>query len=217
MNENEIQSEEWRPICGYEGLYEVSSLGKVKSLKFGKEKILKFGKNKKGYFRVGLSKDKKREFCSVHRLVANAFIPNPNNLPTVNHIDENKENNVVDNLEWMNMKQQVNHGTCIQRRVASTDYKAIAAKIDYKARTAKIDYKAISEKQRNNPNKSKRVYQYSKDGELVAIWNSTQECGRQGYAQANVAACCRNCFNREGNNVYKGFIWSYQEIKKQES
>lgn len=201
MNENEI----WLPIEGYEGLYEVSSLGRVKSLNYNhtkQEKILNFSKNKKGYFRVGLSKDKKREFCSVHRLVANAFIPNPNNLPTVNHIDENKENNVVDNLEWMNLSQQQRHGTCQQRRVSSTDWETIGKK--------------IAEKLTNRQDLSKQVYQYTKDGELIKIWQSTMECDRNGFKQGNVAACCRNCFNREGNNVYKGFIWSYQEIKKQD-
>lgn len=218
MNENE----EWRDIPNYEGLYQVSSLGKVKSLRdrYGnpREKMLKFERNRGGYLLTFLCKNGKKKTFSVHRLVANAFIDNPSNLPQVNHKDENKENNQASNLEWCTQKYNLNYGSRITKAVANTDYKAIASKIDYKARTAKIDYKSIgtknAEKLTNRQDLSKQVYQYTLDGELVAIWESTAECGRNGYNFGNVAACCRNCFNREGNNVYKNFIWSYTELKK---
>lgn len=111
----------WKDIKNYEGLYKVSNLGNVKSLpkKAGrsnrKEKILNFNKNSKGYLRVELSKDKKRKQCLVHRLVAETFIPNYNNLPQINHKDENKENNYIDNLEWCDNKYNNNYGTRNQR------------------------------------------------------------------------------------------------------
>ena len=99
--------ETWKPIAGYEGLYEVSDLGRVKSLNYnhtGIEKILKPRKNTWGYLQVILCKDGNRKQTNIHRLVATTFIPNPNNLETVNHKDEVKTNNVVINLEWMSQK-----------------------------------------------------------------------------------------------------------------
>ena len=110
--------EEWRDIRGYEGLYQISNLGRVKSLRdnHGKyrEKILN-PSNRKGYLIVSLCrKGRKREF-KVHRLVALHFIDNPNNYSQVNHKDENKENNRVDNLEWCTPKYNSNYGTRTQR------------------------------------------------------------------------------------------------------
>lgn len=93
-------TEAWKAIDGYEG-YEVSSLGRVRSLKFGKEKFLKPGNNGWGYLVVNLCKDGKVKRMKVHRLVASAFIPNPLNLETVNHKDKNRTNNNAGNLEWM--------------------------------------------------------------------------------------------------------------------
>ena len=103
--------ENWRDIEGYEGFYQVSSLGRVKSLgrwvsakgdsvKFIKERILKPRKNPKGYLQVVLYNGEKVKSYYIHRLVGKSFLPNSNNLTDVNHIDENKTNNRVDNLEW---------------------------------------------------------------------------------------------------------------------
>ena len=103
--------EEWKDIKGYEGLYQVSNLGRVKSLKFGKERILKTGVDRYGYISVNLYKNNKRKLCKVHRLVAEAFIPNLENKPEVNHLDEDKTNNMVSNLEWCTRNENVNHGT----------------------------------------------------------------------------------------------------------
>lgn len=118
-------NEEWRDIEEYEGLYQVSNLGRVKSLKFGKEKILKFGKHKKGYLLVCLCKDGKQKMFQVHRLVAIAFIPNPNNYQEVNHKDENKENNCVENLEWCTREYNVNYGTRTEKCVEKSSKEII--------------------------------------------------------------------------------------------
>lgn len=104
----------WKPIEGYPD-YEVSSLGRVKSLKFGKEKILKGIKDKNGYLRVILYKEGKLKGYSVHRLVAQAFLPNPDNLPQVNHRNENKTDNRVENLEWCDSSYNTNFGTRTER------------------------------------------------------------------------------------------------------
>lgn len=118
-----MKKEEWRDIAGYEGLYQVSNLGNVKSLGNGKarnpnwckEHILKNQLTRYGYLKVPLSKNGKVKNYLVHRLVGKVFIPNPDNLPQVNHKDECKTNNCVDNLEWCTPKYNLNYGTCQQR------------------------------------------------------------------------------------------------------
>ena len=117
-----MTEEIWKPIEGYEGLYEVSSYGRVRSLdryvkcdyeryRLHKGKILSPGKDKDGYLFVVLSCNGKHKTITVHRLVAQAFIPNPYNLPQVNHRDENPSNDNVDNLEWCNAKYNSNYKT----------------------------------------------------------------------------------------------------------
>lgn len=115
-----IQDEVWKDIEGYEGLYQVSTCGNIKSLakprKNGngrsyiqKEKLLKQTFTSTGYKKVELYKDGKRKGFKVHRLVAIAFIPNPDNKPEVNHIDGNKINNNIDNLEWVTSSENSIH------------------------------------------------------------------------------------------------------------
>ena len=89
----------WKDINGYEGCYKISNTGKVYSCK--NQKILRTFTDKKGYCYTVLFKDKKQRTKSIHRLIAEAFIPNPENKPEVNHIDHNKRNNNIDNLEWV--------------------------------------------------------------------------------------------------------------------
>lgn len=119
----------WKDIAGYEGLYQVSNLGRVKSLdrtvqyfrngkletKIFKSKIMKQNYTSAGYLMIYLRKDGKDKYNAVHRLVAQAFIPNPNNLPCVNHKDEVKDNNSVNNLEWCTHIYNCNYGTAIER------------------------------------------------------------------------------------------------------
>lgn len=107
-----IKNERWLPVVGYEDLYMVSDYGRIYSIpndnKVGG--ILKHHVDKKsGYHFIILSKNNKKFNTGVHRLVAQAFIPNPDNKPTVNHIDGNKDNNTVDNLEWATYKEQLTH------------------------------------------------------------------------------------------------------------
>ena len=110
-----MTDEIWCPIKEYESLYEVSDKGRVKSLKFDKERILKPGKLQNGYLQVCLCKNGEKNNCMIHRLVAQAFIPNHQNLPEVNHKDEDKTNNSVLNLEWCDQKYNSNYGTRNQR------------------------------------------------------------------------------------------------------
>lgn len=114
--------EEWRPIEGYEGLYEVSNTGKIvacekidKNGNLRKRKVLKIFK-RKGYYIVQIGGIGNKKTYSVHRLVAKAFIPNPDNFPQVNHKDENKLNNHVNNLEWCTPYYNIHYGTAIMRK-----------------------------------------------------------------------------------------------------
>ena len=107
--------EQWKQIEGYE-VYAVSTDGRVKNVKTGR--IMKQHKNHKGYWILGLTKNGKQKSFRVNRLVALAFIPNdnPQEKTEVNHIDENKDNNCVDNLEWVSPKENMNHGTVQERK-----------------------------------------------------------------------------------------------------
>lgn len=100
-------NEMWKPIKGYEGYYEVSNLGRIRSLdhvdkmgRFYKGQIRSNQNSSNGYKQVCLSKDGEKRIARVHRLVAEAFVDNPNSLTEINHIDEDKANNVASNLEW---------------------------------------------------------------------------------------------------------------------
>lgn len=102
----------WKPVKDFEGLYEVSNMGNVRSLNYrctGEIKILKPGKDKRGYLKVNLYKSSKYSSKRVHRLVATAFIPNLDNKTQVNHIDGNKQNNTVSNLEWCTNSENMQH------------------------------------------------------------------------------------------------------------
>lgn len=132
----EETQEIWKPIKGFEGLYEVSNLGRVKALtrtirskrnyvRTHKGVMLRQQIECNGYYRVRLSKNSKAFRFVTHRLVAIAFIPNPHNYPQINHKDENKLNNHVDNLEWCTPKYNINYGTGIKRRASKRGKKVL--------------------------------------------------------------------------------------------
>lgn len=153
----------WKDIKDYEGLYEVSNWGRVKSLprngtvKYAR--ILKPCTDRCGYLFVGLYKNNKQKNFFIHQLVAQAFLDNPNNLPQVNHKDENKQNNNAENLEFCDCKYNVNYGTAIARR------------------SKKI---------------SKPVLQYDLEGNFIKEWKSAKQAEREGgFNHENITTCCK--------------------------
>lgn len=164
-------NEIWKNAVGYEGLYEVSNLGRVRSVDrydslghFRESIILRQHLDHNGYKFVALFKDGKRKSIKIHRIVAMAFIPNPNNLPQVNHIDENKINNNVDNLEWCDCKYNCNYGTRNER-------------------TAKARI--------NHPNTSKQVILIDLNNGKSFIFPSLSECSREKYLDLrNLSKVC---------------------------
>lgn len=195
MTQEDKELEIWRLIPGYEE-YEVSNRGRVKRLAFDKpvcggsiqhcnERILLPQQRKSGYQAVGLSKNSKVKYFLIHRLVAIAFIPNPNKLPQVNHKDENPSNNCVDNLEWCDQKYNSNYGTSKDR---------IAAKL-------------------KNALLSKSVQQYGMDGIFVREYPSAMEASRQlGLNVSGIISCC-NCHPKY--NTCGNYQWKYSGSNKE--
>lgn len=184
--------ERWKPIVGYEGLYEVSDHGRVKSLY--RNKIMRPMISNSGYERVDLFKGKKRKQRSIHRLVAEAFVPNLQKKPQVNHKDENKLNNKAENLEWVTQIENCNYGTAIARRVAHTDY--AGRKID---RTNQINAC------------SKPISQFTKDGKFVRTWKSATECSRElGFSISGIRAVVLGKRNSIYGWIFKEGVMAYQ-------
>ena len=179
-----MKNEEWRDVVGYEGRYQISSMGRVKSLartfigKGGgehlvKERVLKPCDNGRGYLYIGLSDgtgEHKRHY--IHRLVGEAFLPRAEGKDAINHKDEDKTNNNVWNLEWVSDKENCNFGTR-NERIAKAN--------------------------------SKPVAQCTKEGELVKTWSSLTEIGKQtGFSIGNISQVT----NGKHKQAY-GFIWRY--------
>lgn len=172
--------EEWKDIKGYEGLYQVSNEGRVKSVR--NQKLMKPKTDKKGYKVIQFSVNGERKAFKVNRLVAQAFIENPNNLPCTNHKDCNPTNNRVENLEWCDYTYN-NH---------------------YANRVEKASIKMV-----NNPKISREVYKYTLDGDLIAKYPSANEAQRDmGINRSRgVSMCCRGIIP-----TYKGYKWSYKPL-----
>lgn len=182
----------WKPVSGYEGLYEVSGCGKVKSLLHNQEKILKPNFQEKGYLSVELYKEKKRKRFLIHRIVAEAFIPNIENKPQVNHIDENKSNNSVENLEWVTEKQNINHGTRTKRQIEHTDYTTQKRK--------EIAYA-------NSQKACIPVIQFNKNGNKIKEFNSASSAKRVLNINAShISETCKGKRQSAG-----GFVWAYKK------
>lgn len=189
-------NEIWKDVKGYEGLYVVSNLGRVKRVRSGRIRTQKIAKN--GYCQVNLSKNNQVKFYLVHRLVANAFIPNPNNLPQVNHKDENKTNNYIENLEWCTQSYNNLLGTGTERQNYSR-HKNDPQGLSWE-RALKIRDK------NNNVNSSKRVYQYDKKGNLIAIFKSISEASRKlGISAGHICNCCKGI-----RNIANGYKFYYK-------
>ena len=151
---------EWRVIEEFPN-YEVSDEGQIRNKK---GHILRPAINQYGYLIYPFSKEGKKHTCMIHRIVATTFIPNPNNLPQVNHKDENKVNNCVDNLEWCDCKYNANYGTKTQRMI----------------------------KNRDGITKCKPVLQFDLKGNLIAEYPSIQEASRQlGVSHSNISEACK--------------------------
>lgn len=165
-----MREEEYKDVIGYEGKYQVSNLGNVKSLNYnrtGKERILKAGKSGRGYLYVILFKGGKGKPYTVHRLVAEAFIPNPQGLPEVNHISEDKEDNRVSNLEWCSHIDNCSYGTR-NRRIAEKN--------------------------------SKPIYGINKVSGLITEFKSTMEAERiTGINHGNIVSCLKGRLKTAGN------------------
>lgn len=202
----------WKDIKEYENLYQVSNIGRVKSLNYnhtGREEILKCTKAKNGYIYI----DFKRKKYLVHRLVAQAFIPNPFGFPYINHKDENPSNNCVSNLEWCTQKHNMNWGT-VKERISETHRGMKQTEETINKRVSKLIGHNVSEITRNkigNANRngkcSKPVLQYDLDGNLIAEFPSTMEIERKlGFLNSNIGLCCRGKYKQ----AY-GYKWRYKE------
>lgn len=179
--------EEWKPIVGYEGLYEVSNFGQIKSLERITNNNIHISEHiqtqrigETGYMYVGLCKEGVKANKRVHRIVAIAFVPNPENKPQVNHKDENKQNNNADNLEWVTGTENINYGTAIQR----------AHEKDCSPLT-------------------KKVLQIDKNGEIVAEYASQSIAAKAFNTSAgNISNCCKGrC------KTVRGYSWRYKETE----
>lgn len=182
-----LSKEFWKPVVGYEGLYEVSNMGRIRSLdridSLGRKIVGKI-KNQRndldGYKHVDLFKNGKAKTAKVHREVAMAFIPNPENLPQINHKDEDKANNRVDNLEWCTPGYNNNYGTHAERSRATMIRK-------------------------NLRQGGVRVVKYSRNGDALEVYSSVAEAARQN----NMNPQSIFMVLRGKTITSAGFVWRY--------
>lgn len=193
----------WKPIKGFEGHYEVSNYGRIRSLDYysvmrdGRRKTVK-GRimsqipDRYGYPCVNLyDENHKMKHLTVHRLVAIAFIPNPNNLPVINHKDEDKTNNCVENLEWCTVKYNVNYGTGLKRGVET--------------RMNDPEYKEFLHK--FGERRQRKIVQKTLDGDIVKIWDSmTLAASSLRISMGQICCCCKH---RKYYSSAGGFLWEY--------
>ena len=173
---------EWKPIKDTDGLYLISDDGKVFSVR--SNRLIKPQLNNNGYWRVELNINGEAKKYSVHRLVAETFIPNPNDYPVINHKDENPSNNHVSNLEWCTHKYNTNYGNRLEKYYEHTHPCRGSA----------------------NP-QSKPIYQFDLNGKRIAKFGSAGEASRVTGLASNVIAKCANGERKQ----YKGFVFQHEE------
>lgn len=167
-------AEVWKDIPNYEGLYQISNLGRIKSFynyRRDGTNILK-PRLKRGYYTIGLRKNGERKWYRIHRLIAQAFIPNPNNFPVVNHKDENPLNNNIENLEWCTIAYNNTYGTRIKRVVEKTGKPVLQFDLD------------------NN-----FIKKYNNLSE-AAKENKIKSC-------SNICLCCTGRYNHAGGYIWR--------------
>lgn len=193
MNIN-YEKEEWKDIENYEGLYEISSLGRVKRTFKKSFNFLKPQYNRYGYQIYSLTKQGKTKKHTTHRLIAKAFIPNPLNKPEVNHIDGNKKNNNIKNLEW---------ATSSENRIHA--YKNGLNKKYYGKKHWNYNKRGDKHPQ------SRKVAQYNLNGNLIRIWDSFGEVYRKTkISSGNIYMVCNKKRKTAG-----GYIWKYLEANNE--
>lgn len=206
---DDFEGEVWKKVVGYEEYHEVSNYGRVKFLgynngnvKNGYPKILKqfFPNNRGCYWLVDLYKNGKSKHKRVHRLVAEAFLPNPDNLPEVNHKDENKKNPHLDNLEWCTRKYNANYGTMPERMR------------EHMKKRMEDGYKIHRENRfGKTTTKHKVVHQYDLCGNYIATYYSQKEAElKTGINRNNICDVCKGRSRAAG-----GYIWTYTKEKEE--
>lgn len=187
--QNKNPTEVWKEIPGYEGYYEASTFGNIRSMDRilncpwgevypakGKPKAM--CKDKYGYLYVGLSKGRKKRHLTVHRLIALTFIPNPNNKPCIDHIDGDKTNNRVDNLRWCSVKENNSNPITRERHknVVHTEERNRKVSLGLMGhKVTNVTRKKISDYRKST---ARKVRQFTLDGKLVAEWNNTHEAAK---------------------------------------
>lgn len=188
--------EEWKDVIEYEGLYRVSNTGEVMSLYYNKEYVLPKRVDKRGYLLVTLSKNGKSKKVRIHRLVAKAFIPNPENKPQVNHIDGNKQNNCVSNLEWATNKENIGHAW--RTGLRENEREGLRQRA----------YKTINKNKLWEKTK-KVVIQMDLNGNFIREFNSLSEVSDY-YGKKSLVSSISKCCHGEIETSY-GYKWKFKE------
>jgi len=177
----------FKDVLGYEGLYQVSDLGRIKSLEkklfngisyfIQKEKILNPSFEKDGYKQISFFKEKKEKKLKVHRLVGISFVDNPENKPQINHKDEIKDNNFYKNLEWLTASENMKYGSRSKKWIEKRRVSSIC----------------------------KKVSQFDLKGNFIQNFDSIVKASEMNFDASLITKCCKG-----KKDFHKGFIWKYK-------